>query len=215
MNQEFQQLNDAIDDLLRHFNAAAIAIDGMTGAGKTELAALLSRRYGAPIIHMSDFVLPVAQRRAGWEAVPGGDQDFDRFNEEVADPWMKKKPIVYTVCDPETGEPKERAALPDARLYIIEGTYVLHPAIRDFYDLRIFMKVPPEVQAARLAGAESAPTADQLFLENQYFLTYMTEMFSDLVLDDDFRWETDPADPGETDGRSTEDPPRSDPDPLA
>ncbi len=186
MSQEFHvdypTLIDGIDQLIEQYNASAIAIDGMSGAGKAELAAVLSRRYGAPVIHMSDFVLPYGERSEGWETTPAGEIDFVRFREEIVDPWMQKKPLVYSICDPESGEIVERRALPDARLYIIEGTYCLHPFIPDFYDMRIYMGTTPE---KRLAKAGLTP--QRAALEDTYFVLYMTEILSDVALDDNFR----------------------------
>lgn len=182
LHVDYAALIDAIDTLIEQYNASAIAIDGMSGAGKAELAAVLSRRYGAPVIHMSDFTLPLAERAKGWENTPGGDIDFVRFREEIVDPWMQKKPLVYSTLDPETGLPVSRQALPDARLYIVEGTYCLHPFIPDFYDLRIYMSTSPEKRMAK-AGM----TPQKMSLEDSYFVLYMTEILSDIALDDNFR----------------------------
>ncbi len=177
----YETLVLAIDELIEQYNASAICIDGVTGAGKEELAGVLSQRYGAPVIHMKDFVLPLGERAEGWENIPGGHMDFNRFREEIVDPWMQKAPLVYTVYDQVTGEATERKALPDARLYIIEGTYCLHPVIPDFYDLRIFMK---GTQEQRL---QTGMTPDACVTEDAYFMMYMTELLSDITLDEDFQ----------------------------
>ncbi len=177
----YESLVEAIDTLIEEYNVSAVCLDGMTGAGMDRLADAIATRYGAPIIHMRDFILPEGERAEGWEHTPAGDIDFNRFREEIADPWMGKAPLVYTIVDPVTGEPIERRALPDARLYIIEGTYCLHPYIPDFFDLRIFMKCSP---GERLAV--NGMTALRASLEDQYFVTYMTELLSDVVLDEAF-----------------------------
>ena len=184
---QYEELVEQIEDLCCMFNAFAIAIDGMSCAGKREIANHLSKKYGAPVIHMSDFVLPLEERPKGWENTPGGEIDFERFDAEVVQKWLKQKPIVYDIRDEKTGELTDRIALPDGQIYIIEGTYCLHPAILDFYDLRLFVRVPEENRVERAKAAGVTLTEDALGRENQYFATYMTELLADYTVDDTFR----------------------------
>lgn len=183
----YEELFEKIEELRGTYNAFAVAIDGMTGAGKTTLAAYLSKKYGAPVLHLDDFRLPPAERAKGWETLPGGDMDFERFEEEIVAPWMEKRPLVYTTVDPVTGELLDRRALPDGQMFIFEGTYVLHPMIRDFYDLRLFVRVGEAEQARRLAkagrGADAEQLKTRLSLERAYFDAYMTEALADGVID--------------------------------
>lgn len=179
----YQELLDTIEELRKTYNAFAVAIDGMTGAGKTTLAAHLSKKYGAPVVHLDDFRLPLSERKPDWETIPGGEMDFERFDEEIVTPWLTKKPLVYSVVDPKSGEITERRALPDGQMFLFEGTYALHPLIRDFYDLRLFMKVDGQVQASRLEKDGTPADASTLARENEYFVGYMTELLADGVLD--------------------------------
>ena len=179
----YRELLDTIEELKKTYNAFAVAIDGMTGAGKTALAAHLSKKYGAPVVHLDDFRLPLSERKPDWETTPGGEMDFERFDEEIVTPWLTKKPLVYSVVDPKSGEITERRALPDGQMFLFEGTYALHPLIRDFYDLRLFMKVDGQVQASRLEKDGTPVDASALARENEYFVGYMTELLADGVLD--------------------------------
>ncbi len=161
----YEELLKEIDELTRTYHAFAIAIDGADASAKSALAAHLSRKFGAPVIHMDDFLLPVGERPADDEM--GNVMDFERFNEEIADPWMKRGELVYSKLDEKTGEIRERLALPNAQIYIIEGDYVWHPSVTDFYDLRLFMTSA----SSRLAS---------------YFSTYMTEALADATLGEEF-----------------------------
>lgn len=181
----YEELIDTIEELRKTYNAFAVAIDGMTSAGKTTLAAHLSKKYGAPVIHLSDFLLPKTERKAGWEDTPAGEVDFERFDEEIVTPWMEKKPLVYSVVDPASGELIERRALPDGQMFLIEGTYCLHPCIRDFYDLRLFLRIDAAEQTRRLTAGGKTPDTAALARENAYFVTYMTDLLSDGVLEGD------------------------------
>ena len=186
MTIQYEELMDKIEELCCMFNAFAIAIDGMACAGKTELAAHLSKKFGAPIIHMSDFILPENERPAGWEKTPGGEIDFERFDAEVVQKWLKQKPIVYDLRDPKTGELTDRVALPDGQIYIVEGTYCLHPAILDFYDLRLFLRLSKEEQEKRALSAGKTLDARELARQDDYFTMYMTELLADHTVDDTF-----------------------------
>lgn len=179
----YQELLDTIEELKKTYNAFAVAIDGMTGAGKTALAAHLSKKFGAPVVHLDDFRLPLSERKPDWETTPGGEMDFERFDEEIVTPWLTKKPLVYSVVDPKSGEITERRALPDGQMFLFEGTYALHPLIRDFYDLRLFMKVDGQVRASRLEKDGTPVDPSALARENEYFVSYMTELLADGVLD--------------------------------
>lgn len=183
----YDELFGKMEELRGTYNAFAVAIDGMAGAGKTTLAAYLSKKYGAPVVHLDDFRLPPAERPKGWETIPGGDVDFERFEEEIVAPWMEKRPLVYTTVDPVTGEMLDRRALPDGQMFLFEGTYIMHPMIRDFFDLRLFVRVGAEEQARRLAAAKARagalPTETRLDLERAYFDAYMTEALADGTLD--------------------------------
>mgnify|MGYP004636685869 CR=1 FL=1 len=183
----YDELFGKMEELRGTYNAFAVAIDGMAGAGKTTLAAYLSKKYGAPVVHLDDFRLPPAERPKGWETIPGGDVDFERFEEEIVAPWMEKRPLVYTTVDPVTGEMLDRRALPDGQMFLFEGTYIMHPMIRDFFDLRLFVRVGAEEQARRLAAAKvragALPTGTRLDLERAYFDAYMTEALADGTLD--------------------------------
>ncbi len=167
IDMTYKELLKEIDALTRTYHAFAIAIDGPDGERCHALAAHLSRKFGAPVIHMSDFRLPPQERPTSDDA--GAEWDFERYNEEIATPWMKGGELVYTILD-EKGEMKERLALPNAQIYIIEGHYAWHPAVTDFYDLRLFMK---------------SSASDDAHL-NAYFETYMTEALADEVLGEDF-----------------------------
>ncbi len=161
----YEALLKEIDELTRTYHAFAIAIDGADTEAKANLASHLSRKFGAPVIHMHDFRLPVGERPA--DDKMGSTMDFERFNEEIAEPWMKRGELVYSILDEKTGEIRERLALPNAQIYIIEGDYAWHPAVTDFYDLRLFIK-----------GKDKSLST--------YFSTYMTEELADVVLDETF-----------------------------
>ena len=181
----FALLVEQIDTLLRGYHRVIIAIDGMCASGKTTLAARLSARFeNAPVIHMDDFYLP--RDRQSEEAV-GGHMDFERFCEQVITPFKKGETPLYDRFSCCSQDFIEHVSLPDARLYIVEGSYSTHPAIPDIYDLRIFLRLSPEEQMSRLTARDPEKIKDfrekWIPRENRFFATYMTELLADTVID--------------------------------
>lgn len=61
-----------------------------------------------------------------------------------------------------------------AALYLIEGSYSCHPALREHYDLTVFLDISPDEQLRRLRvrnGAEGAQRFAERWipLEERYF----------------------------------------------
>lgn len=163
-----------IDRLLRGKPRALVAIDGMSASGKSTLAALLHEVYGAPVIHMDDFFLQPHQRTPERYASPGENVDHERFAQEVLAPLMRGEAFAYRpfLCGSFTfGEP---VRVEPSRLTVVEGSYSLHPALADAYDLRVLLRIPPQMQSERIlarnGGAMHRRFMEQWVpLENAYF----------------------------------------------
>ena len=146
------------DDLLRCLlekgagkpGPAILAIDGRCGAGKSTLAAELAEAWDAPLFHMDDFYLQPHQRTAERLAEPGGNVDRERFLTEVLLPLREGKPVSYRRFDCGTFTFEPARLIEPADIAIVEGSYSLHPQLRDLYDLRIFMDVEPDEQMRRI-----------------------------------------------------------------
>ena len=156
-----------------------IAIDGRCGSGKTTLASLLAEEFGGALFHMDDFYLREEQRTPERLAETGGNVDYERFRSEVLKPLSSGEDVLLRrfSCSTFTLEPPVR--VPAARLCVIEGSYSLHPYFGDSYDLRVFLTVPPEVQAQRILkrnGEEGLARFKALWIpkEEAYFQKFRT-----------------------------------------
>ncbi len=161
-----------------------LAIDGRCGSGKTTLAKVLGEKSGAAVVHMDDFFLRLEQRTPARLAEPGGNVDRERVLEEVLLPLREKRPVVYRPYDAHRPAMLEPVRLEPSPLTIIEGSYSCHPDLWDFYDLRVFIDVPPEEQLRRIA-ARSGPEKLAAFqarwipLEEAYFQAFSPEKHCD------------------------------------
>lgn len=185
--QRFLPLFQAIDGLLARKDHVRVAIDGCCASGKSTLGALLRDVYGANLFHMDDYFLPFARKTSERLAEPGGNVDYERFREEVAgqarDAVIRWRPFD---CVRQTlGAPVETPPRP---LTIVEGSYSLHPTLRDAYDLKVFLSIDPERQSARILR-RNGPEKHRRFLElwipleNAYFSALDIRSLCDLSFD--------------------------------
>jgi uridine kinase len=141
----------AIDKLLENKGSPVfVAIDGKCGAGKTTLAALIAEVYGAAVIPTDHFFLRPEQKTDSRLSETGGNIDYERFEEEVITALKAGGAFSYKPYDCSVQALGEAIAVPDNRLYIIEGTYSAHPKFADIYDLKVFLYVKPDEQLRRI-----------------------------------------------------------------
>lgn len=160
-----------------------IGIDGMCASGKTTLAAALSRELKAPVIHTDDFFIP-RRRRTGTERI---NIDEKRFINEVLCPLSQGGELCYGVFDCKTQSITEKRSVPKSEIYIIEGSYCLHPCLLDVYDIKVFCEVSEKLQKSRLLEREgkegyAAFESRWIPLENEYFEKYNIREGCDIIL---------------------------------
>lgn len=174
-------------------SCVVIAIDGRCASGKTTLANALSleltRRFPfhVNIFHMDDFYLRPEQRTEERYLESGGNVDRERFLEEVLLPLRAGLPFDYRPFDCRTMEFASPVHVEPAPVSIVEGSYSLHPALRGYYDFRIFMTVSPEEQLRRIikrSGLEKLIMFKEKWIpfEERYFRDCRVEEACSLVL---------------------------------
>lgn len=165
-----------------------VAIDGRCASGKSTLAAALSQRLQAPVIHMDDFFLRPHMRTPERLAQPGGNVDKERFYAEVLSPLNQGRPCTYRPYSCHLGALTDPVKLPDSPIYIIEGTYSLCPELRPYYHVRVFLTVEPQTQLLRIekrngsVGLEAFKTR-WIPLEEAYFSAFPMERDCDMTAD--------------------------------
>lgn len=177
----------AIDTLLTRKARIAVAIDGMAAAGKTTLAALLQKRYDCPVIHMDEFFLPPALRTPERFAAPGGNVHHERFREQVLTGLASDDVFSYDVFDCHVMACTRKNVIKPDRLTVIEGSYALHPALRESYDLKVFYPVEEaqQLRRIRVRNGEAGLAAFRekwIPLENAYIAACGVRECADLIL---------------------------------
>lgn len=154
-----------------------IAIDGVCGGGKSTLGEALAAKYECNLFHMDDFFLRPEQRTRERYEEPGGNVDYERFQEEVLsrlsdEGGLSCRPFCcHTMAFGETVRVQKR------RLNIIEGAYSCHPYFGDVYQARFFVEASPEVQRKRLLAREGRERYQRFVrewipMENRYFESF-------------------------------------------
>lgn len=162
-----------------------VGIDGNCAAGKTSLAQALCQHLGCPVIHMDDFYLLPEQRTAERLAEPGGNVAYERFREQVLEPFKRGESACYQPYNCMTHSLGPRITVGVAPITIVEGSYSLHPQLRSFYDLSVFLHVSPEEQLRRIVERNHSVGIEPfqalwIPMEEQYFSRCNTRELSDV-----------------------------------
>lgn len=187
MEEILSCLRKQIDDLLKTGRQIVVAIDGNCTAGKTTLAAVLEKEYDCNVFHMDDFFLRPQQRTAERYAEPGGNVDYERFQEEVLIPLKKGSAFSYRPFSCKTFSLSDAVEVTPKALNIVEGTYCLHPYFGDVYDLKLFLSIDSELQRDRIyqrpRHVQGRFFTDWIPMEKLYFDCYQIPGQTDLHWD--------------------------------
>lgn len=185
--RRFLPLFQAIDRLMAEKPFVRVAIDGRCASGKSTLGALLERVYDANLLHMDDYFLPFERKTPERLAEPGGNVDYERaFDEIVSRPADSE--ICFRPFDCSVQALGEPVRIAPKHLTVVEGSYALHPALRDGYDLKVFLDIDADRQSARILK-RNGPEMHARFvnewipLENVYFDGLDIRGLADLVFD--------------------------------
>jgi uridine kinase len=182
----YNQVRKRIDALAREKSRVICAIDGPCAGGKTTLGKWLQAVYDGNLFSMDDFFLQPKQRTPERLAQPGGNVDYERFKKEILTPLLAGETVFYRPFDCSQMELAGEARADVRAVNIIEGAYSLHPFLSHAYNLKIFLTVDKQTQAARLA--QRNPRLLNRFinewipLEENYFNTFDIIKSCDLVL---------------------------------
>lgn len=184
----YKQVFDKIDELLKIDHTIIIAIDGMCGSGKSYLAGLLAKAYECNIFHMDDYFLPLEIRTKERLNEPGGNVHYERFKEEVLKPLSDNRAVIYRpyICGQWRYDKPRKVGL--KKLNIIEGSYCLHPQLRDLYNLSIFLEIEQNEQLQRILQRNGKEKLQDFIdkwipLENLYFNTLKIKSICDVIID--------------------------------
>ena len=154
-----------------------IAIDGNCGSGKSTLASFLQEHLNCSVFHMDDFFLQPQQRTTERLSTPGGNVDYERFQEEVLNHIDDSIGVTYQIYNCHQGTLADTVTIPYHDIVIVEGVYSQHPFFKNAYDLKIFLEISEVEQKNRILSRNGeamwAMFRDKWIpMETMYFNTY-------------------------------------------
>ena len=151
-----------------------VAIDGRCGSGKTTLGEYLKQIFDCNLFRMDDFFLRMEQRTPERLKEPGGNVDYERFEETVLRPVLQKQTVWYQQFSCRKWGLLEPYPVSYKKLNIIEGSYSMHPYFKNPYHIRVFLNISPEDQIENIKkrnGLEKAKQFQNMWIpkEEAYF----------------------------------------------
>jgi uridine kinase len=115
-----------------------VCVDGPAGSGKTTLAAVLSERTGAPVIHMDDLY-------PGWDGLP---QVAEQLSGLVR-PLAEGRAGSYRRYDWLRGRFAETVTVPPTELLVVEGVGSGSRVVADLATVLVWIEAPYELRMRR------------------------------------------------------------------
>lgn len=167
----------AIDQAMTMHPHLRVAIDGPCASGKSTLGTMLQDIYRCPLIHMDDFFLRPEQRTPERLAQPGGNVDYERFEQEVLTPLLAGQPFSYRPWNCQLADFGSEISISPAPLTVVEGSYSLRCDLREAYQLRIWVQASMDARRQRLlerGGADCLARFERQWipLEDRYFAAH-------------------------------------------
>jgi len=131
-----------------------VGIDGLGGAGKSTLAAMLQQELtDFVVVHNDDFYQVLDEAlRARLNPEQGYRRYFDwqRLRHQVLIPLSAGRAAYYERFDWPTGQLAEAIQVAPSSIIAVEGVYSTRPELRDYYDLTIWVETSDAERARRL-----------------------------------------------------------------
>lgn len=172
--------------LFHDHNLKIIAIDGCCASGKTTLAQQLANFFAkSAILHIDDFYLPQAKRKATWLQDIAGNINIAALYQALSN-FKIKRSLAYRPFDCHSQRYQDPITINDPSILIVEGTYSLYPELTTFYDLKIFLDCKNNIQLSRLAArGENIERFQNIWIkkEHEYFDECSLKNHCDLYFD--------------------------------
>lgn len=173
--------------ILKEKGTVRVAIDGRCGSGKSTFARLLARHFDCTVFYMDDFYLPFEKRTEKRLNEAGGNVDRERFFSQVLGKAVRGERVLYSPFDCSIGVTKTPVRIKPKNVVITEGSYSCHPDLFEYYDLHIFLTVPPEIQEERILKREGEEKAMQykikwIPMEEKYLKELKIQEKCDIIL---------------------------------
>jgi uridine kinase len=178
-----------------------VAIDGQSGSGKSELAALVAAGLDAVVVPSDDFYAAHISD-AEWDARTPAKRaadviDWRRLRAEAVEPLLEGRPASWHPFDFDAKRPDGTFPLATspvtrepAAVVVLDGAYSSRPELADLIDLSVLVDVPTAERHRRLVERDGEAYTDTWqerwgVAEDYYFSAVRPPSSFDLVVNED------------------------------
>jgi uridine kinase len=155
-----------------------VAIDGLGGSGKSELASELASALGnTAVVHTDDFARPNVR---GWE--------WKRMRSQVLVPLSRDEPGRYQRYEWNSDELAEWHEVPIGGTLIVEGVSSMRDELGRYWDFGIWVEAPYDLRLRRGVARDGEDMRSQwadvwMREEQEYFDAQRPDKKADLIID--------------------------------
>ncbi|WP_319477851.1 hypothetical protein [Marispirochaeta aestuarii] len=164
-----------------------IAVDGIGTSGKSSLGAELARELKCELIHVDDYFLPFSLRTPQrMTDCPMGNVEWERLEREILQQVGNPR-AVSRHFDCSSADYSGPVVYNLSGTVIIEGVSSLRKALRNYYDLKLFIEISPGERLRRIAlrdpeWKQRKWHSEWIPLEDSYFAAEMPEKAADHII---------------------------------
>ena len=166
-----------------------VAIDGLAGAGKSTLAKqLVAQMPNASCVNIDDFYRPIhfdqVIKLGSYELIESFF-DWRRLKDHLLIPAGKSLCSVYRKYDWDSDELSDKIEIPANDVLIVEGVFALLPALRAFYQFKIYVDTPKSQRVTRIASRKYPDSnwIDPWILAEEWYLKiFEPQHHADIVI---------------------------------
>ena len=175
---EIARVLGALRELRAGEGTRLVAIDGLSGAGKSLLADVLQESLtGISVVRADDFYRPMDTGvLAQLSSADGYEQYFDwrRLRTDVLVPLSQGAASWYRRHDWSTNRLAEWHEVQPGGIVIVEGVFTVRPEIREFYGVTVFVEAPRDERVRRIhARDENVAWVDRWMAAEDWYLEHV------------------------------------------
>lgn len=188
--QDLLTILSLISQTLRYSNPTVVGIDGMAGAGKSTLVSKLrSALKSTQTVELDDFYRPATKFTADPNNIKNTyDQYFDwnRLISTVLAPIQNGFESRYMKFDWNANKfnEEEKELYPNSVIFI-DGVYAIHPNLRPYLQVKIYVETPEPVRSSRILGRNYEDSSwYELWktVENWYIDYHQPDKHADIIV---------------------------------
>ncbi|MFA7707710.1 MAG: hypothetical protein WCX73_02065 [Candidatus Pacearchaeota archaeon] len=147
---EYLKIDSFLTDYSKHIcnSYKIISIAGGSGSGKTWMAEQLTKKINAKTLKLDDYIIPeTITPTSNWDIPSCWNLDLI---EEHLTKFLAGKSFKKPIYNFKTGTNEQKEIITPDKKLIVEGLYALHPQLKKYSNLSMFMDIAKEERLNRV-----------------------------------------------------------------